>query len=280
MPVFDRGENGITRMAQRLGRVGIVRATFEAARETNPTATLLLNDFDMSADYERLIEDCLGAGIRIDALGLQSHMHQGYWGVEKTLDILERFSRFGLPIHFTESTLVSGHLMPPEIVDLNDYQVADWPTTPEGEARQADEVETHYRTLFGAPGGPGDHLVGLPGRGLAQRPDRARPRGRLAQAGVRAPPRAGQGRVVAGADDDAHRRRRADPADRVPRRLRGHVARPDGRVRPRRPGVGRGDGDATALRGAPTRCSSTSGSRSIRRSASDRRSRRPMPDSW
>ncbi|HEY6569920.1 MAG TPA: endo-1,4-beta-xylanase, partial [Candidatus Limnocylindrales bacterium] len=137
MPVFDRGENGITKMAQRLGRVGIVQATFEAARETNPGATLLLNDFDMSAEYERLIEGCLDAGIRIDALGLQSHMHQGYWGVEKTLDVLDRFSRFGLPIQFTESTLVSGHLMPPEIVDLNDYQVADWPTTPEGEARQA-----------------------------------------------------------------------------------------------------------------------------------------------
>ena len=151
MPVFDRGENGITKMAQRLGRVGIVQATFEAARETNPTATLLLNDFDMSADYERLVEDCLAAGIRIDALGLQSHMHQGYWGVEKTLDVLERFSRFGLPIQFTESTLVSGHLMPPEIVDLNDYQVADWPTTPDGEARQADEVETHYRTLLAHP---------------------------------------------------------------------------------------------------------------------------------
>ena len=64
-------------MAQRLGRVGIVAATFEAAREANPGATLLLNDFDMSADYERLIEGCLEAGIRIDALGLQSHMHQG-----------------------------------------------------------------------------------------------------------------------------------------------------------------------------------------------------------
>ena len=29
--------------------------------------------------------------------------------------------------------------MPPEIVDLNDYQVESWPSTPEGEARQADE---------------------------------------------------------------------------------------------------------------------------------------------
>ena len=41
--------------------------------------------------------------------------------------------------------------MPPEIVDLNDYQVADWPSTPEGEARQADEVVRHYRTLLSHP---------------------------------------------------------------------------------------------------------------------------------
>ena len=105
----------------------------------------------MSADYEHLIEGCLEAGIQIDALGLQSHMHQGYWGVEKTEDVLDRFSRFGLPLHFTETTLVSGHLMPAEIVDLNDYQVADWPSTPDGEARQAEEAATHYSTLLSHP---------------------------------------------------------------------------------------------------------------------------------
>ena len=41
--------------------------------------------------------------------------------------------------------------MPPEIVDLNDYQVTEWPSTPEGEARQADEVVAHYTTLLGHP---------------------------------------------------------------------------------------------------------------------------------
>ena len=41
--------------------------------------------------------------------------------------------------------------MPPEIVDLNDYQVDDWPTTPAGEARQADEVVRHYKTLLSQP---------------------------------------------------------------------------------------------------------------------------------
>ena len=36
-------------------------------------------------------------GSRFDVIGLQSHMHQGYWGVEKTLKILEHFSRFNYP---------------------------------------------------------------------------------------------------------------------------------------------------------------------------------------
>ena len=151
MPIFDKYDNGITRLCREIGRIPMVRMAFDAAREANPGAVLLLNDFDMSAAFECLIEGLLEAGVRIDVLGLQSHMHQGYWGEEKTLSVLERFSRYGLPIHFTETTILSGHLMPPEIVDLNDYQVDEWPSTPEGEERQADEIERHYRTLLAHP---------------------------------------------------------------------------------------------------------------------------------
>jgi len=151
MPIFDKYDNGITRIAKELGRVEIVKMMFDAARESNPGAMLLLNDFDMSKDYEDLIEACLDAGIKIDALGLQSHMHQGYWGAERVHNTLERFSRFGLPLHFTEITLVSGELMPPEIVDLNDHQVDEWPTKPEGEDRQAKEIAEFYQILFEHP---------------------------------------------------------------------------------------------------------------------------------
>ncbi len=151
MPVFTAEENAITRLARRDGRVAMIRLAFETARAANPAVTLLLNDFDLSERYERLIEEVLAAGVRIDALGLQSHMHQGYWGEEKTSGILERFARFGLPLHWTETTLVSGHVMPPEIEDLNDYQVDSWPSTPDGEARQADELVRHYRTLVEHP---------------------------------------------------------------------------------------------------------------------------------
>ena len=118
MPVFDKYDNGITRICKEHGRLNLLRTMFETARAANPAAMLLINDFDMSVAYDILIEGCLAAGIPIDAIGIQSHMHQGYWGREKTLEILDRFSRFNLPIHFSEITLVSGHLMPPEIVDL------------------------------------------------------------------------------------------------------------------------------------------------------------------
>jgi endo-1,4-beta-xylanase len=151
LPVFTAEENAVTKLAQARGRVAMVRLAFETARAANPDARLVLNDFDLSADYEHLIEECLEAGIEIDAIGLQTHMHQGYRGEEQVRSIADRFARFGLPLQFTETTLVSGHLMPREIVDLNDYQIPSWPSTPEGEERQADEIVRHYTTLFAHP---------------------------------------------------------------------------------------------------------------------------------
>jgi GH35 family endo-1,4-beta-xylanase len=151
MPIFDRYDNGLTRLCKEMSRIRLIATMFETTRAVNPKATLLLNDFDTSPAFDILVEGCLEAGIQIDVIGIQSHMHQGYWGVEKTLRVLEQFERFNLPIHFTENTLLSGELMPPEIVDLNDFQVSQWPSTPEGEERQAEEVVLHYKTLLSHP---------------------------------------------------------------------------------------------------------------------------------
>ena len=49
------------------------------------------------------------------------------------------------------NTFVSGDLMPPHIVDLNDWQVPDWPTTPAGEDRQAQDLLAMADTLFAHP---------------------------------------------------------------------------------------------------------------------------------
>ncbi|SCW55573.1 Endo-1,4-beta-xylanase, GH35 family [Eubacterium ruminantium] len=151
MPIFDKYDNAVTRICKDKGRVKLIKTVFDEAYKMNPDAVLLLNDFNTSISYEILIDGCLEAGVPISAIGIQSHQHQGYWGAKKVYEVLERFSHFGLPIHFTENTLISGDIIPAYIEDLNDWQVEDWPTTPEGEERQAREIEEMYRILFENP---------------------------------------------------------------------------------------------------------------------------------
>jgi len=151
MPEFDKEDNAITRLCQKTGRVGLVKQVFDMARRMDENAVLLLNDFNTSESYRRLIEECLAAGVPMDVIGIQSHQHQGFWGEEKLAQVLERFESFGMPIHFTENTFVSGDLMPGHIVDLNDFQVREWPTTPQGEDRQARDLLAMVDGLFAHP---------------------------------------------------------------------------------------------------------------------------------
>ena len=66
-------------------------------------------------------------------------------------EVLARYEHFGLPIHFTENTLLSGELIPADIEDLNDFHADVWPSTPELEERQRQQMEEMYRILFSHP---------------------------------------------------------------------------------------------------------------------------------
>ena len=151
MPVFDKYDNAVTRICKELGQVKLVKSVFDEARAESGKSILLINDFNTTKAYEELLERLFDAGVCIDVIGIQSHQHQGYWGIEKIHDVLERFSRFKLPLHFTENTLVSGFLVPPEIEDLNDFKVDEWPSTPEAEDRQARQMTEMYTELFAHP---------------------------------------------------------------------------------------------------------------------------------
>ena len=151
MPKFDKYDNAITRICKEYGQENLVKMVFDEAGSCNPGATLLLNDFNTTPAYEDLIKRCLDAGAPINTIGIQSHQHQGYWGTEKIYNVLERFSKFGLPIHFTENTIISGSLVDPEIEDLNDWQVDEWPSTPEYEELQTKQLEEMYTILFSNP---------------------------------------------------------------------------------------------------------------------------------
>jgi len=125
-----------------------VGASLAWAREANPDAMLLVNDFNLSPSYENLLETLRKEGRPVDAIGIQSHMHVGVWPLERVWQVCETYGRFGLPLHFTETTVLSG--APKTDHDWMGYH-PNWNTTPEGEVQQAEYVEKFYRLLFSHP---------------------------------------------------------------------------------------------------------------------------------
>lgn len=139
---LGRLDNPITKAWLDYGQVEFVVESFLTARQTNPHATLIINDYRVEQPYVELIKKLEANGLRIyDVIGIQSHMHRGVWPVSKIWDVCERFQEFGVPLHFTETTIVSGSK-----TDEGWGQ-----TTPEGELKQAAEVEKFYTVLFSHP---------------------------------------------------------------------------------------------------------------------------------
>ena len=122
-----------------------MKEVFSAAKECNPEAVLLINDFNTSVSYENLLEELLEADVPISAVGIQSHQHQGYWGREKLEDVLERFSRFGIPLHFTENTkfyeVVNGAKAENAITDKTKVLVLPFPNNPTGAILERKDLE-------------------------------------------------------------------------------------------------------------------------------------------
>jgi len=134
----------ITKLIRAEGVQRYLRDAFEAAREANPGATLLINDYRVGEDYVRVIRSLSEGGKRLyDVIGIQSHMHGGVWPLKRIWEVCERFAAFGVPIHFTETTIVSGRRIRGR---------RRWgPTEPESEKKQAEEAVRFYTVLFSHP---------------------------------------------------------------------------------------------------------------------------------
>ncbi|MFO8014319.1 MAG: endo-1,4-beta-xylanase [Phycisphaerae bacterium] len=135
-----------TRMWKEVGRVEFARQCFRHARKANPDATLLINDYRTDPAYEKVIEGLVDdqGGRLYDVIGIQSHQHGGVWPTRKIWTVCERFARFGVPLHFTETTVLSGK---------QGWKLPrnEWKTDPEREAWQAREVVRFYTMLFSHP---------------------------------------------------------------------------------------------------------------------------------
>jgi endo-1,4-beta-xylanase len=148
--VSHRFPNAVGRWIAREGALECVARALTWAREANPDATLLYNDFNLAPEFEILVAGLLDRGAPLDVIGIQSHMHKGTWPLERAWQVCETYARFGLPLHYTELTVLSGRL---KAADDNDWHFrhTDWHTTPEGERAQAEYATALYTLLYSHP---------------------------------------------------------------------------------------------------------------------------------
>ncbi|MDQ2799272.1 MAG: endo-1,4-beta-xylanase [Armatimonadota bacterium] len=124
--------------------VGTALTWARAAGQGTPE-TFLYNDYNMGDANVALLTQMQKDGHLPDVIGLQSHMHGGVWPMQQVWATCERFAQFGRPLHFTETTVLSG----PKPTDA--VTATNWVTTPEGENSQADYVAQFYTLLFSHP---------------------------------------------------------------------------------------------------------------------------------
>jgi GH35 family endo-1,4-beta-xylanase len=141
--VSDRFNNGIGLWAKRDGAATMVGESLSWARAANPKSTLLYNDYNVGPAFEKLAGDLAKQKHPFDVIGIQSHMHTGEWTLAKAWQVCETYARFEKPLLFTELTVLSG--------ERGWERPKPWPSTAEGEARQAEYVEKMYTLLFSHP---------------------------------------------------------------------------------------------------------------------------------
>jgi GH35 family endo-1,4-beta-xylanase len=141
----------LTASIEQMGVQNYLRTAFTRARQANPQATLVINDYITTDEYrQKVISQLVDASGQplFDVIGIQCHQHKEAWSAEKIWDICERFAKVGKPLHFTEATILSGR---PGWELRQKNPQADWASTPEGEQRQAEEVARFYTVLFSHP---------------------------------------------------------------------------------------------------------------------------------
>ena len=176
---FKRRAPKLTKMWEETGRMEFVDQCFQTARKAGPDATLLINDYRTDPAYAKLMDQMARTDEKkaYDVIGIQSHMHGGVWDNRKIWEVCQRFARFDVPLHFTELTVVSGA--------AGWERARPWDSTPEGEERQAEEVQRIYTMLFLPSLGCRHYLVGLcRPQCLARCASRSDWQGSAAQAGL------------------------------------------------------------------------------------------------
>lgn len=104
-------EQGARRWVEALGGPGPTsKRIVDAVRAVRPDGVFSLNHFKYDeAAYHAEIQYCLEHGVKIDAIGIQSHMHtrDTIWSEAQMLEMLDAYEGYKVPIELSEISVLS-----------------------------------------------------------------------------------------------------------------------------------------------------------------------------
>jgi GH35 family endo-1,4-beta-xylanase len=144
-------KTGVGAWVARDGAAQAVGTALQWARDADSQHhdTFLYNDYMLTGSNIALLRSLAEHHQLPDVIGVQSHMHGANWPLADIWMTAQRFAQFHRPIHFTETTVLSGEHR--AIPNAPGPDAKEWKTTPEGERAQADYVVKFYSILFSHP---------------------------------------------------------------------------------------------------------------------------------
>jgi len=155
-----------------------VEKAFRWARETNPDATLVLNQVavinnqEIREDFKRLVKRLIAENVPFDVIGLQAHLRGIWFDADVLYNVFDEFAQFGKPIHITEFDIPIGSKKnPTPILSPSGVKIGKW-----NEELQAEYLKLFYKVCFSHPAVESINYWGLydtwlEGAGLLRKPD-------------------------------------------------------------------------------------------------------------
>jgi len=143
----DASQNGAINWVKKVGAVNAVEketAIEQKAIGTNHPVEIVYNDYQSNEQEMAMLDRLQADGKLPDAIGIQMHMTQGNWPLEKVEHIINKLSKYGRPIYISEISVLSGE----HRIGSDDHPSLDWKSTRDGEREQTEYVEKLYRVLY------------------------------------------------------------------------------------------------------------------------------------
>jgi GH35 family endo-1,4-beta-xylanase len=138
-------------VVDRYGEVKLIEMAHALVQKADPNVKLIINETWPNKRFYDIARQTIDAGVKVDGVGLQMHGMTGFIKPQQIWAFCEEYKTLGAPLHITELLLPSCAAENRGKLTYSMQKNKAYPTTPEGEARQAEELVQVYRTLFANP---------------------------------------------------------------------------------------------------------------------------------